>query len=127
MKTVNVSTRQTLSRRTFLQGAGVVIALPLLDAMIPALAEESPDKLTPRRFFGICNNLGVLPEKFFPEAAQAGRGYKASPYLELLSDFRNDFTVLSGVWHPDVDAGHPADICFLTAAPRPSSGGFHNT
>src|SRR5262249_36525244 len=32
-----------------------------------------------------------------------------------------------GVSHPEVDAGHPADICFLTAAPHPSSGGFRNT
>src|SRR5262245_12199316 len=112
-----------LSRRTFLTGAGVMMALPLLDAMIPVRAEASPDNLVPRRFFGICNNLGVLPEKFFPDATSAGREYKPSPYLELLSEFRNDFTVLSGVWHPDVDSGHPADICFLTAAPRPSSGG----
>ena len=29
--------------------------------------------------------------------------------------------------HPDVDGGHPADICFLTAAPRPASSGFRNT
>src|SRR5262249_15067411 len=62
------------------------------------------------------------PEKFFPAAGQSGRDYTLSPYLELLRDFRNDFTVLRGVWHPDVDSGHPGDICFLTAAPRPSSG-----
>ena len=36
-------------------------------------------------------------------------------------------TVLGGVSHPYVDGGHPADICFLTAAPHPSSGGFRNT
>jgi len=35
--------------------------------------------------------------------------------------------VCSGVWHPNVDGGHPADICFLTAAPHPSSGGFRNS
>jgi len=35
--------------------------------------------------------------------------------------------VFSGVSHPDVDGGHPADICFLTAAPHPGSGGFRNT
>jgi hypothetical protein len=35
--------------------------------------------------------------------------------------------VFSGVSHPDVDGGHPADNCFLTAAPRPASGGFRNT
>jgi hypothetical protein len=45
----------------------------------------------------------------------------------LLEQHRDDFTVFSGVWHPDVDGGHPADICFLTAAPHPGSGGFRNT
>src|ERR1043165_3349654 len=110
MKTVNISSRPVLSRRHFLRGTGVVLGLPLLDAMIPSFAQASPEAMVPRRFFGICNNLGVLPDKFFPEAGQAGRDYKASPYLELLSEFRNDFTVLSGVMHPDVDAGHPADI-----------------
>ncbi|HTH50126.1 MAG TPA: DUF1552 domain-containing protein, partial [Candidatus Limnocylindria bacterium] len=79
----------------------------------------------PRRMFGICNNLGLLPEQFFPK--EEGRGYAASPYLDLLKDYRDDFTVFSGVSHPDVDGGHPADNCFLTAAPHPGSGGFRNT
>ena len=79
----------------------------------------------PRRMFGICNNLGLLPENFFPE--ESGREYKLSPYLEILAEHRNDFTVFSGVWHPDVDGGHPADNCFLTAAPHPGSAGFRNT
>src|SRR5213078_306005 len=39
----------------------------------------------------------------------------------------DDFTVFSGVWHPDVEGGHPADNCFLTAAPHPGSAGFRNT
>jgi hypothetical protein len=73
----------------------------------------------------ICNNLGLLPDQFFPQ--QAGRDYKLSPYLELIKDHRDDFTVFSGVWNPDVDGGHPADNCFLTAAPHPGSGGFRNT
>ena len=122
----SVITGQSLNRRHFLRGAGVALALPLLDAMTPALAcgEVNP---SPHRFFGICNNLGLLPDLFFPAADSAGVGYKTSTYLEHLTDFRDDFTVLSGVSHPDVDAGHPADNCFLTAAPHPSSGGFRNT
>ena len=51
----------------------------------------------------------------------------ASPYLTRLADYRNDFTVFSGVSHPDVDGGHPADVCFLSAAPHPTSSGFRNT
>ena len=76
---------------------------------------------------GICNNLGLLPEKFFPAQTSAGRNYQLSPYLEHLAAHRDDFTVFSGVWHPDVDGGHPADNCFLTAAPHPGSGGFRNS
>ncbi|HSU65534.1 MAG TPA: DUF1552 domain-containing protein [Tepidisphaeraceae bacterium] len=117
-------TRRSVSRRRFLYGAGVALALPLLDSMRPAMAQE-PANPTPRRMLAICNNLGLLPEKFFPEVA--GKGYKPSPYLELLQGHRNDFTVFSGVWNPDVDGGHPADNCFLTAAPHPGSGGFRNT
>ncbi len=122
----SVITKQNLHRRHFLRGAGVALALPLLDAMTPALARAATTPV-PRRFFGICNNLGLLPDLFFPAADSAGAGYKASTYLEHLAEFRNDFTVFSGVSHPDVDAGHPADNCFLTAAPHPSSGGFRNT
>lgn len=119
-----------LPRRTFLRGLGVGLALPLLDAMRPAVlsaAEEKSDPaaVAPRRMLGICNNLGLLPENFFP--ADAGSNYTLSPYLQTLKKHRDDFTVFSGVWHPDVDGGHPADICFLTAAPHPGSGGFRNT
>lgn len=127
MKNVRFSTQPALSRRHFLRGAGVLLGLPLLDAMLPAHAHAAPEKLVPRRFLGICNNLGLLPDKFFPAGSQSGRGYTLSPYLEHLREYRSDFTVFSGVTHPDVDGGHPADICFLTAAPHPSSGGFRNT
>ncbi len=122
----SIVTQRTLHRRHFLRGAGVALALPLLDAMTPALARAATTP-APRRFFGICNNLGLLPDLFFPAAESNGTGYRLSPYLEHLAAFRDDFTVMSGVWHPDVDSGHPADNCFLTAAPRPSSGGFRNT
>lgn len=124
---MNGVTGRHLSRRQLLRTAGVVLGLPLLDAMTPAFARAASAPSTPRRILAVCNNLGVLPEKFFPEADSAGRDYKLSPYLELLKAHRNDFTVFSGVWHPDVDGGHPADNCFLTAAPHPGSGGFRNT
>jgi hypothetical protein len=129
-KTVHIYIPHTLSRRHLLRGAGVLLGLPLLEAMAPSIARASSGHSqtgVPRRFFGICNNLGVLPENFFPAADQTGRDYTLSPYLQEIRDFRSDFTVCSGVWHPDVDGGHPADICFLTAAPHPSSGGFRNT
>ncbi|MEQ1830401.1 MAG: DUF1552 domain-containing protein, partial [Pirellula sp.] len=117
-----------MPRRTFLRGFGVGLALPMLDAMRPALAMSSGASNTdnpPRRVLGICNNLGLLPEHFFP--SETGTNYTLSPYLRELEKHRDDFTVFSGVWHPDVDGGHPADICFMTAAPHPGSGGFRNT
>jgi hypothetical protein len=122
-----VSTQNHVNRRQFLRGAGVVLALPFLDAMIPAFARDTSASQPPRRMLGVCNNLGLLPDKFFPAVGQTGRDYQLSPYLEEMAQHRNDFTVLSGVWHPDVDGGHPADNCFLTAAPHPGSGGFRNT
>jgi hypothetical protein len=119
-----IATRPAISRRRFLQGAGVAMALPLLDAM-QARKASAASAATPRRLFGICNNLGLRPDLFFPSGA--GRDYVASPYLELLKAHRNDFTVISGVSHPNVDGGHPSDISFLTAAPHPASSSFRNT
>ncbi len=115
-----------LSRRQLLRGAGIALGLPILDAMRPAFARDAAIA-PPRRILGICNNLGLLPENFFPAAESTGFGYPLSPYLKILEGHRDGFTVLSGVWHPDVDGGHPADNCFLTAAPHPGSGGFRNT
>lgn len=119
----------THSRRRFLQGVGVAMSLPFLDAMQPTSARAASSSLTPnakpRRMLGICNNLGVRPDLFFPTGA--GREYAASPYLKLLEAHRNDFTVISGVSHPNVDGGHPSDISFLTAAPHPASSSFRNT
>ena len=123
-----ISTQRTISRRHFLRGAGIMLSLPLLHGMTSVFAAATPaDKLAPkpRRMLGICNNLGLLPDQFFPTSS--GRDYALSPYLEILKEHRNDLTVFSGVSHPDVDGGHPADICFLTAAPHPGRGGFRNT
>ena len=112
------------SRRRFLRSAGVTLALPLLDGLRSASAKEQGTQ-PPRRMLLISNNLGVLPRPFFPE--RAGRDYGLSPYLSELAEFRNDFTVLSGLSHPDVDGGHSTENCFLTAARGPTKSGFRNT
>src|SRR5581483_9200388 len=124
---MKIATGRAIPRRQLLRGMGVGLSLPLLDAMRPAFARDATKAQPPRRMLAVCNNLGLLPDKFFPDPASAGRGYKLSPYLEGLREHREDFTVFSGVWHPDVDGGHPADNCFLTAAPHPGSAGFRNT
>lgn len=128
MKTPFICTRQAMSRRHFLRGAGIALSLPFLNSMLAPFAraaEAAATSATPRRMFGICNNLGVLPAHFFPQGA--GHDYSLSPYLELLKEHRADFTVFSGVSHPNVDGGHPSDVSFLTAAPHPASSSFRNT
>jgi Protein of unknown function (DUF1552) len=112
---------KSLSRRAFLRGSGVAVALPLLDAMTPAFA--APRKPV-RRLVGMETNMGILPQFFFPE--KAGRDYVASPYLEKLAPHRNNMTVFSGVSLPGVTGGHAADRCFLTGTPHPEPGGFRN-
>ena len=126
-----IATRRALSRRRFLQGTGIALSLPFLEAMRPSFARgtttSSPlaPEAKPRRIFGICNNLGLRPDLFFP--TDHGPGYSPSPYLTLLQEHRHEFTVFSGVSHPNVDGGHPSDIAFLTAAPHPASSSFRNT
>lgn len=114
--------RGSLSRRTFLRGSGVALALPLLDAMRPAYGKETP--ATPRRMVAIETNMGILPQYFFPE--QAGAGYTPSPYLERLAAHRRRMTVFSGVSLPGVTGAHAAEKCFLTGTPHPERGGFRN-
>ncbi len=127
-----ITTRQPMSRRHFLRGAGgIALALPLLDVMRPvwSRAAETSSPLAPgakpRRFFAINNNLGFIPGNFFPEGNE--KDYKPSPYLQHLQAHRKDFTVFSGASYPGVDGGHPAEVCFLTGAPHPGSGSFRNT
>jgi hypothetical protein len=115
-----------IHRRTFLRGAGVAMALPLLDAMKTPMVFAGPAAKTKRRMVCINTPLGVHPANFFPE--QAGRDYELSPYLEVLKDFRDDFTVVSGLSHPDVGPSHDSNQSFLTAAPHPERrAGFRNT
>ena len=113
-----------ITRRRFLRGAGAALALPLLDVIRPAVAHGQTAQ-TPKRMLLISNNLGVLPRHFFPEST--GRDYALSPYLQDLADFRDDFTVIGGLSHPDVDGGHSTENCFLTAAPGPTKSGFRNS
>jgi hypothetical protein len=113
-----------LSRRSFLRGTGVAIALPFLDAMRPAFADDSDEKTIPRRMVAIETNMGILPQFFFPE--NSGRDYTLSPYLKRLATHRDNMTVFSGVSLPGVTGSHAAEKCFLTGTPHPERGGFRN-
>lgn len=116
--------RGQFNRRTFLRGAGVGIALPLLDAMQPAFGEVTEKKKIPRRMVTIQTNMGILPRYFFPEGT--GLDYKPSVYLKRLAGHRKQMTVFSGVSLPGVTGGHAAQRCFLTGTPHPERGGFRN-
>ncbi len=121
-----ISTQRVISRRGFLRGSGIALALPLLESMSSVFAAPAaPTEGKPRRMFAVCNNLGLLPDQFFP--AGAGRDYAPSPLLELLAAHRADFTAFSGVSHPYVDGSHASEACFLTAAPHPGSSSFRNS
>ncbi|MFN3151528.1 DUF1552 domain-containing protein [Bremerella sp.] len=117
------------SRRTFLRSAGVTLALPILDSLATSSVSAAQPTWNsdgvPRRMVCICNNLGLHLPYFIPEGT--GRGWKPSPYLRELNAFRNQMTVFSGVSHPEVDGGHPAQKSFLTCAPHPGGNSFKNT
>ncbi|MDA7889737.1 DUF1552 domain-containing protein [Akkermansiaceae bacterium] len=121
-----ITTKRALSRRTMLKGAGVSLALPMLDAMLPCFARAASEAaLPPRRFVGMMTNMGILPQFFFPE--KSGKDYTLSPYLEFLKEQRDQLTVFSGVSLPGVDGGHAAEKSFLTGAPGASRGSFKNS
>jgi hypothetical protein len=110
-----------LNRRHFLRAAGVSLALPWLERF----AQAAPARL-PRRVVCVCAPLGLHPPCFFPQIA--GEDYQLTPYLEVLKDFRDDFTVISGLSHPDIGPSHDSLLSFLTAAPHPElRAGFRNT
>lgn len=127
LTTMNISLNHSLSRRTFLRGAGFTVALPFLEAMLPVFGTASAraaQAAVPRRMVAIETNMGIMPQFFFPE--KSGRDYALTPYLEKLAAFREKMTVFSGVSLPGVTGGHTAEKCFLTGTPHPDRGGFRN-
>lgn len=113
-----------LSRRTMLRGAGVAVALPALECMVPRSFAQS-NQTVPRRMVAINFELSFHPPNLMPE--ESGRDYKLTPYLQPLKDVRNDFTVISGTSHPEVDGGHAASKSWLTGAPHPGAANFRNS
>jgi len=114
-----------ICRRSLLRGAGVTLTLPLLEAMQPRSSRAAEAAEPPRRMICINTTLGLHTPYLFPTAT--GRDYELTPYLEPIQNFRDQFTVFSGLSHPDVDGGHPAELCYLTSAPHPRADNFRNT
>jgi hypothetical protein len=116
--------RGLCSRRTFLRAGGIALALPWLESLSAADGTPALTQPIPRMVF-IMNNMGIMPRYFFP--ITAGRDYDNTPYLDLLQEHREHFTVLSGVSHPGVDGNHHSEKCFLTGAPHPAASSFRNS
>jgi len=109
-----------MRRRKFLRASGVLLTLPWLESLAPA-----QEKAPPKRMVQICTSFGLYGPAFFP--VKAGRDYEPSEYLALLKELRNDFTVFSGISHPEIGGDHASEACFLTSAKNPTKGGFRNT
>src|SRR5712691_2859897 len=90
-------TRKHIPRRTFLRGAGTMLALPLLDAMVPARTLLAQTAASPRtRFTGIFVPHGMAPGYWVP--AKEGAGFELPMILSPLEPFRDRTVVLSGLW-----------------------------
>jgi len=93
--------KKHLSRRTFLHGAGVTVALPLLESMVPAATALAQTAARPRsRLACIYIPHGVTMEKWTP--AGEGRGFEFSEILRPLEPFRDRVNVLSNLAHAPV-------------------------
>lgn len=127
MNTPYLATRRAIDRRHFLRGTGsTLLGLPLLEAMSPAFA-RGQSKESPKRFVAMCATLGFHTPYLFP--TQIGRDYELTPYLSRIGDHRDDFTVISGLSHPEQQGnnGHASEMTWLTSAKRPGLAGFKNT
>ena len=124
---LHLATRVPLSRRALLRGAGVSLALPLLEAMRPRSARAAGADAAPRRLVAICAPLGFHTPFLHPK--EAGSAYVPTPYLEPLAAWRGQFTVISGLAHAEqVGAnGHASEMTWLTSAKHPGLTGFKNT
>src|SRR2546422_6954232 len=105
---------KSLPRRTVLKGMGTAMALPFLEAMLPA--GLAAPKQPVRRFLAFYTPNGMAMEHWTPKAE--GTAFELSPILEPLAPYRNQTLVLSGIktsWNY-IHAG--ASGSFLTGTPR---------
>lgn len=100
-----------------LRAAGVSMALPLLDAMLPtrayAATQAAKAKRIPRAAF-VYFPHGVNNSQWTP--AEEGKDWKLSPSLEPLKDLKEHVNVLTGLGHPNGKGGHEGADLWLTGA-----------
>jgi hypothetical protein len=95
--------KMSLPRRTFLRGVGAAVALPLLDAMVPALSALSQTAANPVGRLGfIYIPNGAVMDSWTPESE--GPNFTLSPTLRPLDAFRDRVTVVSGLGHKQAES-----------------------
>lgn len=101
-------TKRSLSRRTFLRGTGSALALPLVDAMIPALTAQGRTAAAPVTRFGFMYvPHGMIMDKWIP--ATEGAEFEFTPILKPLERFRSQLTVVGNLnLGPDQGGQHSA-------------------
>jgi uncharacterized protein DUF1552 len=103
------NTRKFISRRTVLRGAGVALALPLLDAMIPASTAlaQTAAKAKPRMGF-VYFPHGAVINRWVPQ--QTGTDFQFSPILKPLTAYKPYVTVVSGLRNKGGESSDPHGI-----------------
>ena len=136
---MNFITKKHLSRRTLLRGAGVTLALPLLDSMVPAQTPLARTAAVPKtRFTGIFVPHGAAPGWWVPEgggpgepkAAPGSKNFEYPMIMKPLEAFRDQTTIVSGLWSKSAEpppgqtgADHWVAAAFLCAdKPRKTTG-----
>jgi hypothetical protein len=123
-------TKKHMPRRTFLQGAGVTLALPLLEAMLPASTALAQTAATPKpRFMGVFFPHGMAPAYWFPEK-EGPLPQNLPVIMEPLDKVRDRTVVLSGLWSKSAEppegttgSDHWVAAAFLTAIkPKKTAG-----
>lgn len=98
-----IISKMSLPRRTFLRGAGATLALPFLDAMVPALTAMAQTAANvPLRIGWVYFPNGVTVPDWTPTAV--GKGYELTPTLAPLAPFRDQMLVVSGLAHRQAEA-----------------------
>jgi uncharacterized protein DUF1552 len=89
-----IITQKAIPRRTLLKGVGATLALPFLDAMVPALAAPSATK-APNRLAVVYLPNGVMMNDWTPE--KEGKDYELKRILQPLAPFKDKMLILSGL------------------------------
>ncbi len=92
---MNYLTRTYLSRRTFLRGVGAAVALPMLDAMTPALAAVGRSPKSPVRLVFAYVPNGIIMKDWTPRGI--GKGFELPRILTPLEAYRDELLVVSGL------------------------------